>query len=762
MYDIKLYFRKLLKSKIFSTISIGGFAISLAVIINLLAFIFSEKSYDKVIPEVENIYRIIRSDKNALIPEDAKQLLEGSYPEVSAATNVIINRDPVLYNKDNFDVDIIHTDESFFSVFSIDFIRGLSEEIFEDKNHAVITESCARKIFGDKDPIGEILNVSHKEDVRVVAIVKDLPEQVSLHGELYCSSKLRIRYSSRGYNDKQVLFYKLYLKVHPGSDIASIESSISPEIQRFMDWVDVDYQLQKFSDIYFDTTIIHDDLQHANVKLIKLLSWLTFVLLVLAVFNYVNLSIAQSTNRLHEIGVKQVFGAGRRVLIFQFVSEAFLQVLLSFVIACALAFTIRPVLTEILGKEIQLSYIITTPVAIITLVTGLLAIAIFSGIYPALVTLRVQPQMLLLKQTSNIHESFDTKRILIVIQFAATIGLIISLLTISKQVNYVKNKDLGYNTELLVQIPVHYRIKKSVPLMLEEISDIAQVKSICASHGIPGSIWNYSSNNEFPDVSVITSGSLFIKTFELPILMGRNFFPDEQGRVCLINESLMKNAGGWKKIQHQKIFGSEVVGVISDFHYKDLYNPIGNLMIENGEDVSHLSVRFHPCDLSQAIKAVKAQFEKIAPDFAFNYRFYDDWLDSMYKQEEKRALAIRFMSVVAILFSCLGLFGMAEFSIKRRTREIGIRKVNGATVSKMLILLNFDFIKWVIVALVIACPVSWYIMNRWLDNFAYKTDLSWWIFLLTGIIAIGIAVFTVSWQTWTASNRNPVEVLRYE
>ncbi len=319
---------------IFSTISIGGFSISLSVVILLLSFIRAEKQYDRSIKDLDQIYRIIHSQNAASVPEQARIKLEVDFPQVLAATNVNIAIDPVLWNKENHQVNIIHTDSGFFKVFSAVFVKGNRKDIFKDPYQAVLTESCARQIFGDKDPIGEMLNVSHKENVQVVAIIEDLPEKSSLKGEMFCSTDLKIRYSRSGYNGKEVYLYKFFLKLTPDSKAGELESGFSSAIDLYdMEWLEGKYKLQPFKEVYFDVSIPHDNLSHANVKLLRLLSWLALIILLLAVFNYINLAIAQSTGRLHELGVKQVFGAERFHLIAQFLREAFYQILLALVLS---------------------------------------------------------------------------------------------------------------------------------------------------------------------------------------------------------------------------------------------------------------------------------------------------------------------------------------------------------------------------------------------------------------------------------------------
>jgi len=274
-----------------------------------------EKQYDRPIPDLDQIFRIIHSENAAFVPEQAKEVLESDFPQVLAATNVNIGSDPVIWKGDNHSIKIVHTDNSFFTVFSTTFIKGIRENVFEDPKQAVLTRSCANRIFGSTDPIGEILNVSHNYDVQVVSIIEDLPEKSSLEGEMFCSSDLKIRFSRSGYDGKDVYLYKSFIKLNPGSNPTELEKQISAAIDPLdMEWLEGEYLLQPFKEVYFDTSIPYDNLSHANVKLIRLLSWLALIILFLAVFNYINLTIAQSTGRLHELGnrIRPARGGRRR------------------------------------------------------------------------------------------------------------------------------------------------------------------------------------------------------------------------------------------------------------------------------------------------------------------------------------------------------------------------------------------------------------------------------------------------------------------
>lgn len=762
MKALSIYYRTLSRNKVFSLISIGGFSLSLAVVVLLLSFIRSEKQYDRSIPDVEQIYRVLTNDHASHIPEQTRDILLSEFPQVSAATKVVFGNDPVLYKEQNYDLRLVHSDSGFFKVFSLPIVAGQRDALFRDPYQAVLTQSGARKIFGEANPIGQVLNVSHEYDVEVVAVVEDFPEKSSLQGEMFCSADLRMRYSLTSNGEKEAYLYNIFLKLHPESGPEFLQDTLTALIHPYLDWYeDRSYSLHPFKDAYFDISTGWDGLSHANVKLLGLLGWLSLIILVLAVFNYINLTIAQSTGRLHELGVKQVFGADRPWLIRQFIREAIFQVGLALILAFVLAIFLKPLLGGILGKEIDLWMILKDPMAILLVVAGLPLVAAVSGIYPALAVLRLQPREMLLKQSGLGRKSFDIRRVLTILQFTVLVALIISVITLVKQLKYVQDKDLGYSTELLVRLMVHYQIEEKVPAMMEDISSLAVVKNCCASMGTPGAIWSNSSDDNLA-TSHISADYRFLETFGLELTYGRNFYPAESTDVCLINESLLKDLGGWDSAENREVFGQQVIGTFKDFHFEDLYTPMGNLQIRNEPDVAHICIRFFPGDIAKALSSVKEVFEKHAPGFAFNYEFYDQWMQAKYAQEEKRAQSIRLLSLIAILLSCMGLFGMAQYAARRRIREIGIRKVNGATESQIIWMLNIGFLKWILPGVAAGIPLGWYFMQKWLAGFAYKTRLDWWIFGLAALMAVAVAILTVSWQSWRAAKRNPVEALRHE
>jgi putative ABC transport system permease protein len=761
MNNIKFYIRNLLKNKIFSTITIGSFAVSIAVIILLTSFLVSEFGYDSHVKNAGRIYRIKASENGASVPEQSRELLLQKVPEIEAVANFCTGSEPVNYNGNNFNISVINADEGLFSVLPIEFVLGNPKGVFDDKKNVVITESLSKRIFGTENPVGKTLNVSHREDVQVVAVIKDFPGKSTLSGDMVCPTKLKLSYSRSCYDDNCTYFYKSLVLLKPGVSDETVSSKLTPLMPRFHEKDKNEYSLIPYKNVYFDTSLSYDNLTHANIKLIRLLVWLTVVLLILAVFNYINLSVAHNTNRLREFGIKQTLGARPLNVFVQFIAEAFFTTLAASFAALLIAWLIHPLFVKLFGKEFSVFGIFSSPGLIMASLATLAGIAIVSAAYPAWVATKVWAKDLLQKKGTTRTGGFDLRKPLNIIQFAASIIILVSLMVITRQVKYAKNLDFGFSTEQLIKIPVHWQAAGKIDVLKEKLNSVPGVESSCFTHGTPGGIYSYNEDDEPGKVSNISSDYSFVETFGLKLIRGRNFYENDKNNVCLINKTAMRQAG-WESFEGKQMFGFDVVGLLDDFHYENLYNKIGALMITNVRDVSHFNVRIRPENMAQTIKEVEKGFKEVLPNYGFSFQFYDDYLDSMYQQEEKQADSIRVIAIIAILISCVGLIGLAEFSTKRRIKEIGIRKVNGATITEVMAMLNKDFVKWVTIAFVIATPIAYYAMNKWLENFAYKTTLSWWIFALAGLLALGIALLSVSWQSWRAAMRNPVEALRYE
>jgi putative ABC transport system permease protein len=362
------------------------------------------------------------------------------------------------------------------------------------------------------------------------------------------------------------------------------------------------------------------------------------------------------------------------------------------------------------------------------------------------------------------NRPFGLRAVLNILKNTVSVALIIALIILLKQINFVRTSDYGFETEKLIRVDVHWRLSNKVALIRDKLLSYPSIKDVCFTHGTPGTIYSTSSwdvDGSVIDLNELSTDSSFFSVFQIPILQGREVLPSDFGKVCYINETAFRTTG-WETFEGEKYHGREIIGIVKDFHFENLYTKITPMTIQLTSEmgISHMSLRVLNDDLPEIVDILRETWKEVCPGHELKYQFYDEWLNNMYKSEERLASAIKFFALLAIMISALGIIGMAEFTIRKRRKEIGIRKVNGAKISEIMILLNKDFLKWSLLAFVLAVPPTWYIMHSWLGTFAYQTPMNWWIFVLAGLLSLIIGLLTVSWQSLRAATRNPVEALR--
>ncbi len=770
MIKLKILVRSLLRNKVTSAITIFGFSVSISMALILIAFLIREFSYDKSYPNIDRIYRVIADENVTSIREDVCDYMLENYPDIKEACHYNNYQTAITYDNKPFTGNMIVTDPSFFTIFSSQFLVGNSFSSLNNLNDVVITESFAKRIFGDEDAVGKTLVAEYKEPLVVAGIIKDFSEYSSIQGDFITNSKLRIKWE--GTSDGQgnrVANFRIFALMKNAADVTGLQnlltnglSSKQYEIGGSINSV----KLLPFAKSYFTQGLNRSQTNHANLKLIRLLLIISVIIILLAVFNYINLSTASYTDRFKEIGIKKTIGAVRGQIFRQFIFESIFICSVSFVLAIVLTYLWVPFFENFLGKDIIIN-ILFQPLWIGWMITGVLIISLLSGLYPALSVSKLKPLAILTKGQVTKQNSIGLRAVLNIFQYVVSVSLIVALIVLTRQIDYVRTKDFGFETDKLIRVDVHWQLGDKTELIRDKLLSYHTVKNVCFSHGTPGSIYSSGTWSELGEqdnrISQLTVDSAFFNVFQIPIEQGRDMLPSDFDKVCYLNETAFKKTG-WDSFEGKSYHGREVIGIVKDFNFENLYNTITPLAVQvsSGMGVSHLTLRVSPENFSQTIDALKDTWGEICAGHALNYQFYDQWLNSMYKSEEKLTASIRLFAVLAIIISCLGILGLAEFSIKKRIKEIGIRKVNGAKITEILSMLNKDFVKWVIIAFIIATPIAWLAMHKWLENFAYKTTLSWWIFALAGLLALGIALLTVSWQSWRAATRNPVEALRYE
>jgi len=506
---------------------------------------------------------------------------------------------------------------------------------------------------------------------------------------------------------------------------------------------------------YFNTQHHDGDLKHGNIGLVKTLSWIGLIILALSVINYINLTIAGYKHRLMEIGIKKCFGVSKQSIQKQFIFESVLFCVCATILAIVIAEIFLPYFNQYVDKTLKIQ-IFTNLNFTVQVFLFVIFLGIFAGLAPAFVLSKMSPVQVF-QLNSYLHGSGKIyQNILSVFQFSVTIILICSLLIMYRQINYVKHKNLGFDNEQLLSLKVHHQMGTKTEALMNKLRLYHGIKSLTLTNGIPGKI-NISMGG-FKSIVVDSSS---IKTFGFKVIQGRDLLPGDLNKACLINTTGLSKFDN-NDFRGHEVNGEEIVGVISDFHYTSMYKQTGAMALMYYDwGGNHITMRITgPID--ETMEYIKKTWKEICPDYPFDLQFYDDLFSAMYRQEENLATLVSIFSVLAIVISCMGIFGLAVFQSEQKIKEIGMRKVLGATTAEITSMLTKNFTKWVVIANLIAWPIAWYVMNKWLQNFAYRIDLTVWPFLLAGLAVLMIALLIVSWQVIKAATANPVEALRYE
>jgi len=776
MINIKLIFRSLWKDKTTSAINIIGFAFSISICLIIALYVLHESSYDKFHENYDKIYRVVNTDKNqAQVDHTIKDEILKEIPEVTNYCHILLREgnSPILFKEQLVDVKYTASvDNNFFEIFSFPILYGNPKAPFDDNiNSLAISESLSPKLFGNQNPLGEKVLVYNQKEFTVSAVFKDFPERSSIKADFIRNETYEVNTHSESHCENGKCEYKrnIFLTLDNKKDIGIVTEKVNAQLAKEDKFLK-EVRLQPFKDIYLHNDTVNNDLKQGNLKLVKLLSAIALITLLLASINYINLSIAQYKKRIKEVGLRKTIGASQRMLIRSFLAESVIVTVISIILACLITYIGLPFFSSVFNLHIKL-FELLKPGYFIFMGLFILLLGLINGFFPAIIITSFNPLHLFQKKLLKVGDNNMLKNVLTTLQFTVSVVLIICVIAIFKQLSFVKHADLGFKESYLLKLTT-YRAS-NFDLLKEELSKSPYVFNAGYSSGIPGEInWGKGVGLDAKDytrsVSVIGADEDVIKTFGFEILEGRDFLSSEKEKVCLINETAMKKFG-WNSWQdkrfgrNERSNGLQVVGLIKDFHFESMYDGIEPIVISFQDfQKSFLTVRLSGSNVAEAMDFVKKTWNEVEPNVPINYAFYDNWFDSMYKKEEQLAKMVSTFAILAILISCMGIFGQAILNTSNRIKEIGIRKVNGAESKEIVGLINREFLRWVLLSLFIAIPFGVIITSRWLENFAYKTTLSWWIFALAGLLALGIALLTVSWQSWRAATRNPVEALRYE
>ncbi|MEN8120990.1 MAG: ABC transporter permease [Bacteroidota bacterium] len=782
---INISLRNIQKNKINTLITLFGLSIGLACTIIIALWVKYELSYDRFHENPQDLYKAAFSYDpqdfhGYILPAPVAQHLKENYPDIKNTTVFFKQENKkIIYGENKFLVNGSFVDSSFFSMFNFPFTIGTLSDAFIHSNSIVLTQSLAEKLFGLNNPVGNTVKVDGEEEYVVTAVLEDIPTNSDMQFEFLLPYKI----ISEQLNNWDYKVLQIYVQLNKGIDYSDVNIQIADVINQFKpDWNNRLYITP------LTACHLHNLQGGGRIQYVYILSIVAFLILIIAIFNIVNLTMAMSDKRIKEIGIKRIFGSSKKFLVIQFLYEAQIRAMGALGFALILTELLLPSVNNLLNVNLNLNYNLFTILILLgfAVLTGLI-----SGIYPASFLSSLRPIDLIKKtirpfSSSNKNNfSPNTQKLslrsgLVIFQFALTIVLIVGIIVITQQVQFMKQKNLGFNKEdvLIVhmqdQLLSKYEAAKNKLLQLPEISNIATSRSPLTSWQMSDMpVWDGKQTDNIFDMGINSVDFDFDETIGIEVIEGR-FLSKEYSKDAtdgfVINEAAvkameLKNPVGTK----MSIFDGtpyerkgEIIGVIRNMHTQSLHAEIKPFVYMYSPTGSYMFIKINSSTNSTIKQTIKNKIEQIAPNDPIELRFLEEDLNKLYSSEETTEKLIGYSSLIAIIISCLGLFGLSFYGLQKRIKEIGIRKVNGAKVSEILIMLNKDFVKWVAIAFVIATPIAYYAMNKWLENFAYKTELSWWIFVLAGLIALLIALSTVSWQTFLAARRNPVEALKYE
>ena len=781
--------RNIARNKTFSAINILGLAIGMACCILILLYVQDELSYDQ---HHENAHRIYRVAEEAHIAGQTRRIaitsfpmgpaLVQDYPTVVDAVRFYKNdeKTPVANQQNQFyERGVLFTETSIFQVFDFPLIQGDPRTALQEPHSIVLTEEMARKYFGAQDPMGQTLSVDG-EACKITGILENHTHNTHLQFNFLVSSLRRSDWIDHSYYT-----YLLLQDAHAANELETelpnfIERHIGEQLKA--SGIQLKPFLQPLTDIHLHSHLEFEISSNGDIRYVYLFLIIALFVLILACINFMNLSTARSATRSKEVGMRKVVGANRTQLIHQFMGESILLALVALLFAVVLVELSLPAFNAFTQRELVLDYTGNWHVLLALLSVALFA-GLLSGIYPALFLSAFQPVEVLKSTLRRGLKTSSSRKTLVVFQFVISIVLIIGTVVVYHQSDYIKNKKLGFNKEQVIVIPIDRQLVKRYK---SAVSAQAAVLNVSASSTVPGReiaahLFRPSLDPAHKDallINVMYVDHEFIQTYGIGVLEGRAFSEDirsDRNGAFILNEAAVRKLG-WTSHANRKLervypkgnilnveIQGDVVGVVKDFHYQSLHHEIEPLVLMMGGSwIEYLSIRIRSDDIAATLDFLKTQWGEVVSNRPFDYFFLDDDYDKLYRTEEQIGTLFGLFSILAIFVASLGLFGLASFTAQRRIKEIGIRKVLGASVSNLVLMLSKEFALLVGIANLIAWPIAYYAMHRWLQDFAYRIDLGIWAFVLSGFLALFIALTTVSYQAWKVARTNPVDALRYE
>jgi len=793
--------RNIKKNKIFSFINIFGFAVSIAAFIFILLYVQHELSYDDFNDNADRIYRValerVYPDRTSYwgwMPPVLGNTLTSDFPEVEKATRICIEgvEQTINHNdRNNIETNGLYVDENFFDFFSIPIIHGDQATMLKNPNSIVLTDSYSKKYFGDENPLGKTLRINDNWWGELNCIVTGVSEDVPINSHFHYNYLISLN-STRivewtEWRQGWMVFTYVFLTEETNPEI--LENKISElMVQRFSDEIEdfrgyltsgnsYNYFLQPLTDIHLTSNLRQEFEKNGNITYVYMFMAIALIILIIACVNFMNLSTAYSLKRAREIGIRKVLGSDRKQLISQYLFESIFISFFAFFIALGVVYTLLPYFNVLVGKTIKLA-IINDPLNLLGLIALIFFVGLIAGSYPAFFMSSFKPVIVLKSKLKFNSKGSWIRGGLVIFQFASSIALIVATLVIEQQIDFMVNKDLGFSKDHVITINQVRLIGENFETFKNELNMNPNIVSYSGSETFPSvpqhsSAYKLVSNPDKKSVSIFnTSGGFgFIETLGIGLVKGRYFNPTiaTDSSAVVLNEAAvallgLKNPIGEKiSIAEDLVF--TIIGVVQNYHFNSLHQTVSPLAIYrviNPVYMKHFLVKVRSTNLTQTISHIENSWQKFSNGQPLSFSFLDQNIEKFYKNEQKSGQISAIFSFLAILIGCLGLFGLSAFAAEQRTKELGIRKILGASIPNLLILLSKDFTKLIVIAFIVTVPLSYILMESWLENFAFRINLEITVFILSGMIALSIAMITVSFQLIKAAFLNPVDSIKYE
>lgn len=774
----------MVKQTPYSFVNILGLTIGLASVLVLILWISVEISYDKFYKDSDRLYRVAMIMKTpnkvinqAMINAPAGPEFKREFPEVENMVRFVDDNKSVIYNDRTIKLKMIYTDSTFFDMFSFDIVKGKKEDCLSSPLGIVLTQNAAKKVFGSEDPIGKGIIISGST-FTVMAIVKDPPVNTNIQFE--CLIPLPVMATKMHIGWDGGLSCYTYLRLVKRADPRYLEKQIMDymEIAINKKYREYGYSLnpylQKIGDIHLHSEADYEFGNKGSLKQVLLFAGIGILILLIACFNFVNISTALSFKRAKEISVKKIFGSDRKNIIFYFIFESAIAILFSILLAFILVKLLLPLASDLIGENLSLTQL--KPLTFLFISFSIFIFCtVFASFYSSFYLSSINPLALLSKINSGKRKQYS-RNILVTFQYTISIALIISCMVIYIQMQFVKHTEKGFDEKNILMVDLNTKTAASYELILSKLASLPGITSVSVSAGGEPGV-GFFMNGYLPEgvekpllAHALYVDENYLKTLDIKLLSGRDFKNLKIDRNKTIINQTFARLLGWSQPVGKTISRNgtkyEVIGVVKDFNTSSLYNKTEPIFISTVNEVAEFEkivIKYVPSNLRELLKSCESITREINPDYPFEYRFLEEMMSDSYSKDHKMNLLFLVLSVIAIFISSLGLFGLATFATQSRIKEISIRKINGATISDVFRKFNIELLKWIVISFIIAAPIGYFAMNKlWLNGFAYKMTITIWHLIFSGFFALAIGLITVSWAATKAALTNPSKTLRSE